>query len=134
MFCIVCIVFLCCFIYVYLFLFVLTVLVLELLPPSDNSFAVNSNNNNNNNNNRKLNILQQIFEIYSNTKFHENPSSGSRVIHCRERDIYIYICIYMCVYIYIYIPPLQTGPGAHPVSCKMGTGSFPGVEAAGAWG
>jgi len=21
---------------------------------------------------------------------------------------------------------LQTGPGAHPASCKMGTGSFPG--------
>ena len=30
--------------------------------------------------------------------------------------------------------PLQTGPGAHPASCKMGNGSFPGVEAAGAWG
>jgi len=26
------------------------------------------------------------------------------------------------------IPPVQTGPGAHPASCKMGTGSFPGVE------
>jgi hypothetical protein len=25
-------------------------------------------------------------------------------------------------------PPLQTGPGAHPASCKMGTGSFPGVK------
>ena len=24
------------------------------------------------------------------------------------------------------IPPIQTGPGAHPTSCKMGTGSFPG--------
>jgi hypothetical protein len=24
--------------------------------------------------------------------------------------------------------PVQTGPGAHPTSCKMGTGSFPGVE------
>jgi hypothetical protein len=23
---------------------------------------------------------------------------------------------------------VQTGPGAHPVSCIMGTGSFPGVE------
>jgi hypothetical protein len=22
----------------------------------------------------------------------------------------------------------QTGPGAHPASCKMGTGSFPGVK------
>jgi len=28
----------------------------------------------------------------------------------------------------------QTGPGAHPASYTMGTGSFPGVEAAGAWG
>jgi len=30
-------------------------------------------------------------------------------------------------------PPVQTGPGAHPSSCTMGTGSFPGVEAAGTW-
>jgi len=30
--------------------------------------------------------------------------------------------------------PVQTGPGAHPASRKMGTGSFPEVEAAGAWG
>ena len=25
-------------------------------------------------------------------------------------------------------PPDQTGPGAHPVSCKMDTGSLPGVK------
>ena len=25
-------------------------------------------------------------------------------------------------------PPLQTGPGAHPAYCKIGTGSFPGVK------
>ena len=25
-------------------------------------------------------------------------------------------------------PPVQTDPGAHPTSCKMGTGSFPGVK------
>jgi len=37
-----------CFVYVYLFLFVLSVLVWGLLPPSDNSIAVNNNNNNNN--------------------------------------------------------------------------------------
>jgi len=28
---------------------------------------------------------------------------------------------------------VQTGPGAHPASCKLGTGSFLGIEAAGAW-
>jgi len=28
--------------------------------------------------------------------------------------------------------PVQTGPGAHPVSYKVGTGSFPGVSV-GAW-
>jgi hypothetical protein len=28
----------------------------------------------------KLEISWQIFENYSNTKFHENPSSGSRVV------------------------------------------------------
>ena len=25
-------------------------------------------------------------------------------------------------------PPVQTGSGVHPASCKMGTGSFPGVK------
>ena len=25
-------------------------------------------------------------------------------------------------------PPVQTGPGAHPASCKMGAKSFPGVK------
>ena len=25
-------------------------------------------------------------------------------------------------------PPVQTGPGAHPTSCAMGTGSFPGEK------
>jgi len=24
--------------------------------------------------------------------------------------------------------PVQTGPGAHPASCRMGTGCFPGVK------
>ena len=24
--------------------------------------------------------------------------------------------------------PIQTGPGAHPASCTVGTGSFPGVK------
>jgi len=28
---------------------------------------------------------------------------------------------------------VQTGPGAHPASCKMGTGSFPGVKRSGVW-
>ena len=29
---------------------------------------------------------------------------------------------------------VQTGPGAHPASCAVGTGAFPEVEVAGAWG
>jgi hypothetical protein len=28
----------------------------------------------------------------------------------------------------IFSAPFQTGPGAHPASCTMGTGSFRGVE------
>jgi len=31
-----------------------------------------------------------------------------------------------------YSAPVQTGPGANPASCTMGTGSFPGQRAAGA--
>ena len=29
--------------------------------------------------------------------------------------------------------PVQTGPGAHPASCTVGTGSFIGGKAAGTW-
>jgi hypothetical protein len=28
----------------------------------------------------------------------------------------------------IFSAPVQTGPGAHPASCTMGTGSFQGIE------
>ena len=31
------------------------------------------------------------------------------------------------------IVPVQTGPEAHPASCTVGTWSFPGGKAAGAW-
>jgi hypothetical protein len=31
-----------------------------------------------------------------------------------------------------FFAPVQTGPGAHPASCTMGTGFFPGGKAAGA--
>ena len=34
----------------------------------------------------KLESSGQIFEKYSNTKFHENPSSGSRVVPCDGTD------------------------------------------------
>jgi len=34
----------------------------------------------------KLEFSRQIFTKYSNIKFHENPSSGSRVIPCRQTD------------------------------------------------
>ena len=27
-----------------------------------------------------------------------------------------------------FFAPVQTGPGVHPASCTMGTGSFPGVK------
>ena len=47
LYCVFCI----CFVYVYWFLFALSVLVQGLLPPTDNTIAVNNNNNNNNNNN-----------------------------------------------------------------------------------
>ena len=34
----------------------------------------------------KLEFSRHIFENYSNIKFHENPSSGSRVIPCGRTD------------------------------------------------
>jgi len=34
----------------------------------------------------KLEFSRQFFEKYSNIKFHENPSSGSRVVPCGRTD------------------------------------------------
>ena len=34
----------------------------------------------------KLEFSRQIFEEYSNIKFHENPSSGNRVVPFEETD------------------------------------------------
>jgi hypothetical protein len=35
----------------------------------------------------KLEFYRQIFEKFSNVKFHENPSSGSRVVPCVQTDM-----------------------------------------------
>ena len=34
----------------------------------------------------KLEFSRQIFEKVSNIKFHQNPSSGSRVVPCGQKD------------------------------------------------
>jgi len=34
----------------------------------------------------KFEFCQQIFEKSSNVKFHENPSSGNRVVPCGQKD------------------------------------------------
>jgi len=35
----------------------------------------------------KLEFCRQIFEKYSNIKFHRNPSIGSRIVPCRRMDM-----------------------------------------------
>jgi len=39
----------------------------------------------------KLELSPQIIEKYSNTIFHENPSSGSGAVPCGQTDIHTYI-------------------------------------------
>jgi len=34
----------------------------------------------------KLEFSGQVLEKFSNTKFHENPSSGSQAVPCGRRD------------------------------------------------
>jgi len=63
--------------------------------------------------NRNVLDCQQISYIYIYSLFIGNPA----------RYIYIYVCVWGRDF-----PPVQTGPGAHPASCKLGTGSFPGVK------
>jgi hypothetical protein len=44
----------------------------------------------------------------------------------------IYIYIYIRVKYFSLHKIFETGHGAHPVSCSVGTGAFPGREAVGA--
>ena len=41
-----------------------------------------------------LEFSQQIFEKSSNIKFHENPSSGSRVVQCGGTDMTTLIVVF----------------------------------------
>jgi hypothetical protein len=34
----------------------------------------------------KLEFSRQIFERYSKVNFHKNPSSGSRIVPCEQKD------------------------------------------------
>jgi hypothetical protein len=35
----------------------------------------------------KLEFFRQVFEKYLNTKCHENPASGSRIVPCGQTDV-----------------------------------------------
>ena len=39
--------------------------------------------------NKKIEFTPNIFAKYSNIKFHENPSSGSRDVSCGQTDSYV---------------------------------------------
>ena len=54
-------------------------------------------------------IILNLGEWYLCTVRGSNPGGGAR-----------------------FLAPVQTGPGTHPTSCTMGTGSFPGVK--NSWG
>jgi len=42
----------------------------------------------------ELEYARQIFEKYSDMKFHENPSSGSRVVPCGQTDMVKLILVF----------------------------------------
>ena len=48
-------------------------------------------------------------------------------IQCSISHI-MHVCIYRIPVGARFSAPVQTGPGAYPTSCTMGTGSFPGVK------
>jgi len=59
----------------------------------------------------EVEFFREIFEKYSNMKFHENPSSGSRVFPCgrtdRETDMTIFFYIIHTVVLIQYIYLLE---------------------------
>jgi hypothetical protein len=57
----------------------------------------------------RLSVQSDRALYYKAFKFHNNPGRSEILAH------------------------IQTGPGVHPASCTMSTGSFPVVKVAGAW-
>jgi len=74
-----------------------------------------NNNNNNNNNNNGLAI--QISRRNRNHFLHIISPEISNTPYIAKSQWEVR-----------FFAPVQTGPGAHPASCTMGTGSFPGAE------
>ena len=76
------------FIYIYIYIYSYLLLVQRLLPPSENSIAVNNNNNNinNNNNNNNLHFLHcKKFFSYCGSTYYENLLFWGR----NHRGIYL---------------------------------------------
>jgi hypothetical protein len=80
--------------------------------------------------------IQYIFKERERERERENASImlGKNVGECfpypkRKQNLYIYISVKSGDRIPVgarFSAPVQTGPGAHPASCTMGTRSFPG--------
>jgi len=43
----------------------------------------------------RLEFSRQILEMYTNMKFNENPSSGSRVVPCGQTDRYHEVILFL---------------------------------------
>jgi hypothetical protein len=84
----------------------------KLLLPSFN----NSNDNNNNNNLRYISLCMHSCTLYSSAGIATGYGLDGPGIESRWGEIFA---------------DAQTGPGAHPASCTMGTESFPGVKRSG---
>jgi len=106
----------------------------------------------------KPELSPQIFEKHSHIKFHENRSSGNLDVPCGRAETHTRTHITKLAVAFRnfgnapknrgpgsvfgmatgYGPGIETrwgrdflhlsGPGTHPASCTMGTGSFPGVK------
>jgi hypothetical protein len=87
-----------------------------------------------------INKTQEYIHIYQRTVYTVyNTDHKLQTVHLCT--LILFIIIYVQVQVQsgdripvgaIFSAPVQTGPGAHPASCTMGTGSFPGVESG--WG
>ena len=85
-----------------------------------------------------LSLLFLILRVWNYVTW-RGVGQGVSVDTARHNGFYFRSILY--IYIYVWagrsgiesrwgrdFPPVQTGPGAHPASCKMGTSSFPGIK------
>ena len=71
----------------------------------------------------KIKFSRQISEKYSNTKFHENPSSGSRFLVNDQRDTQILFYVFISIYNSLHVSSTSCSSSGETICINTASGN-----------